>query len=115
MLKKAKKLEKIIEGYFKNKVSSLTPCIDDRIPFEWYSVTFVAYRTFHLMYEVERGRGNVFLWKGAGLCINFSEENRNAFEHKHEKVSEEFVVKNLQILDEELRLRLPDKFLAQFD
>jgi hypothetical protein len=45
--------------------------------------------------------------------LQFSDENRVKFDNKNS--DESIIIGNLELLDIEVRLRLPDKFLALFD
>lgn len=108
-------LATIIEKYFKNKVSLITPKIEKNNNYPYYSVSFVLYRTYHFIYEYERGyysirSGNT---DKKGIFIQFSDENRKKINNKD--FDETIVKNNLRILDSEIRLRLPDKFLVEFD
>lgn len=108
-------LATIIEKYFKNKVSIVTPAIDTNKEFPWYCVKFVLYRTHRIVYEYERGYFSMFSADPdtSGICILFSEENKSKF--NNQKSDESTIIENLKMLDSEIRLRLPDKFLTLFD
>lgn len=108
-------LAKIIEKYFDKKVSIVTPVIDTNKKFPWYCVKFVLYRTYRIVYEYERGYFSVFSANQdtSGLCILFSNENKEKFDNQ--KSDEATIISNLKLLDSEIRLRLPDKFLSTFE
>ncbi len=114
-IQKADELSEIIEKFFGKKVRNVTPCVAENSGFPWFKVTFVMYRSYKIAYEYERGYFSIYLDQGcsSGLVLNFSKENRQKIDSKNS--DKKAIEHNLKILDEELRLRLPDKFLAQFD
>lgn len=112
-LKDAKTIASMIKKYFGTKVSLVTPEIsDDDVP--WYRVSFVLYRTFKFNYEYEKGYFSLLSASNdkSGVIIQFSDDNIRKFDNR--SPDETIVMENLKILDEEVRLRLPDKFLKQF-
>lgn len=111
----AKYLSKIIESYFGNKVSIVTPTVDSKKKYPWYSVSFVLYRTYEIFYEYERGFFSIHFpnQDKSGICILMSEANRQKF--NNQESNESVIIENLKLIDNEIRLRLPDKFLTQFE
>lgn len=114
-LENAETLAGIIERYFVNRVSLVTPGIDSKKAYPWFCVKFVLYRTYRFVYEYERGYYSIFSANvdRSGLCILFNEENKEKFNGLNS--DEPTVIENLKLLEYEVRLRLPDKFLIQFD
>jgi len=107
-------LSSIIEEHYGNKVSIVTPEIGEG-DYPWYRVNFLLYRTYEFSYEYERGFYSIYSTKQetSGLCILFSDSNSEKFDNTNFEKSN--IKENLMLLDEEIRLRLPDKFLSQFD
>lgn len=108
-------LANTIEKYFGKKVSIVTPTIDTNKQFPWYGVSFVLYRTYRIVYEYERGYFSVFSANQdiSGICILFSEQMKSKFNNQNS--DEPTIIENLKMVDAEIRLRLPDKFLTLFD
>lgn len=112
-LKEATYISAVIEDYFGNKVSQITPGIDSGYGYPWFKVEFVMYRTYRFCYEYEKGYYSIVSANDSGIYIEFSENNKSKFNNKSNKRS--IIIKNLSLLDEEVRLRLPEKFLKLFD
>lgn len=114
-LSDAMNLASIIENYFGKKVSHVTPKVNSKNQFPWFSVSFLMYRTYLITYEYERGYYSIFSTnqETSGISIQFSVENKRRF--KDQNSDESTIIENLKLLDSEVRLRLPDKFLSMFD
>jgi hypothetical protein len=113
-LDKAMFLSSIIEKHFKNKVDLVTPAINSKFDYPWFAVNFVLYRTYNFVYEYERGYYSIFSGnqESSGITILFSNEYKKNF--NNQSIDKSVISSNLELLDHEIRLRLPDKFLSLF-
>jgi hypothetical protein len=107
-------LSSIIEKHFDKKASLVTPEINAEKNYPWFRVSFVLYRTYQFCYEFERGYYSIYSanQEMSGICILFNDSNKKRFNNKN--FDESTILENLKLLDNEIRLRLPDKFLIQF-
>lgn len=124
--RKIEELRLLIETTFEGKYKRSSDYIPSNEVF-LFELRYILYKNFIIRFEynerefktlrifVGNGEGTLYLGSMTTkkLIGMFNGDGRILFEDKF--IGKQDILHDLKILDEELRLRLPDKFLAQFD
>ncbi len=109
-----KEIIKIIKAYFGNKISNITieplnpDFPDNKVGIEY---SCILYKTFYVKFYVLRGF-DFKIMKSDSIGITLS--NITPFEKINFSIENETIQKVLKILDEHLKLQLPDKYLKHY-